>query len=109
MTSEIQALEITRSKDGVGFWIHVSPRSRRRWVGGTHGGALRVHVNSAPIEGRANDACRTSLAQALGVAPAAVTLEAGARARRKRVKVSGEAAALERRLWALAEADRNER
>ncbi len=90
------------------FWIHVTPRARHRRVGGTHGGALRVRVDAPPIEGRANDACCRTLAEALGVAASAVALEAGARGRRKRVRVTGEAAAVEQRLRSLAEADGNE-
>jgi uncharacterized protein (TIGR00251 family) len=112
LTSEIQALEILRSGDGVAFWVHVTPRARRRRVGGTHGGALRVHVAAPPADGRANEACCRALAEELGVAASAVALEAGARGRRKRVRVSGEIGAVEQRLRALAAgagSDRNER
>jgi len=108
LTNDFQALEIKRSRDGVAFWVHVTPRSRRRRVGGTHDGALRIRVDAPPVDGRANDACRRTLAEALGVAASAVSLEAGARGRRKRVRVTGEAAAVEQRLRALADADRNE-
>ena len=103
MTSGIQALELSRARDGVAFWIHVTPRSRRPRVGGTHGGALRVQVDAPPVEGRANAACRKALARALDVPASAVELEAAARGRRKRGHVMGDARAVEMRLRDLAE------
>ena len=94
---------ISQSPDGVAFWIHVTPRSRRERVGGTHGDALRVSVGAAPVEGAANAACVKALARALGVGSRAVELDPGSRSRRKRVEVVGEPGALARRLEALAE------
>jgi uncharacterized protein (TIGR00251 family) len=84
------------------FWIHVTPRARREAVGGRHGDALRVAVRAAPEAGRANAACVAALAAAFAVSRARVELEAGARGRRKRVRVAGDAAALERRFEELA-------
>ena len=93
---------ISQSSDGVAFWIHVMPRSRRERVGGTHGDALRVSVGAAPVKGAANAACVEALARALGVRSRAVELDPGSRGRRKRVKVVGEAGVLTRRLKELA-------
>jgi len=93
---------ILESSDGVAFWIHVTPRSRRERVGGTHGDALRVRVGAAPVKGAANAACVEALARALEVRSRAVELDPGSRSRRKRVKVVGEAGALARRLEELA-------
>jgi uncharacterized protein (TIGR00251 family) len=95
-------LRISQSPDGVAFWIHVTPRSRRERVGGRHGDALRVRVGTAPVEGAANAACVEALARALGVRSRAVELDPGSRSRRKRVKVVGEAGPLARRLEELA-------
>jgi uncharacterized protein YggU (UPF0235/DUF167 family) len=47
------------------LWIHVTPRARRKGVGGTHGGALRVAVFEAPVAGAANAACARALAARL--------------------------------------------
>jgi uncharacterized protein (TIGR00251 family) len=93
---------ISQSPDGVAFWIHVTPRSRRERVGGTHGDALRVRVGAAPVGGAANAACVEALARALGVRSRTVELDPGSRGRRKRVRVVGEAMALARRLQDLA-------
>jgi len=93
---------IDRSPEGVAFWIHVTPRSRRERVGGTHGDALRVRVGAAPLEGAANAACVKALARALRVRSSAVELDPGSRSRRKRVKVRGEAGVLAGLLEQLA-------
>lgn len=70
-------------------------------MGGSHGDALRVAVGEAPVEGAANAACVRALARAFGVKPAAVELDPGSRGRRKRVRIAGDAAALERRFEEL--------
>jgi uncharacterized protein YggU (UPF0235/DUF167 family) len=102
LTAPGAGLEIRRLPHGVGFWVHVTPRASRERVGGAHGGALRVAVREPPVEGEANAACARALARALGVGRAALTLDPGARGRRKRVEATGDPAALEARLRALA-------
>jgi uncharacterized protein (TIGR00251 family) len=87
---------------GLAFWIHVTPRARLEAVGGRHGDALRVAVREAPESGRANVAGVRALAEAFGVSRARVELELGAKGRRKRVRVTGDPAALERRFDELA-------
>jgi uncharacterized protein YggU (UPF0235/DUF167 family) len=86
----------------VAFWIAVHPRSRRPRVGGLQGDALRVAVAEPPLQGRANEACRRALAEALGVGRSAVEIDPAARSRRKRVQVAGDPAALEAALERLA-------
>ena len=74
---------------GVIVAVHVQPRAGRTHVAGRHGDALRIRVAAPPVEGRATEAARVALAEALGVAPAAVTLVAGERSRLKRFRVAG--------------------
>jgi hypothetical protein len=93
---------LSRAEAGLAFWIHVTPRARREAVGGRHGDALRVAVREAPESGRANAACVAALAEAFAVSRARVEIAAGARGRRKRVRVTGDPAALERRYEELA-------
>jgi hypothetical protein len=80
----------------------VTPRARRDAVGGRRGDALRVAVREPPEAGRANAACVAALARAFGVSRAEVALDPRASNRRKRVRVAGEPAALERRFTELA-------
>jgi uncharacterized protein (TIGR00251 family) len=89
---------------GLAFWIHVTPRARRTAVGGRRGDALRVAVTAAPEDGRANAACLSALAEAFGVRLRDVALRAGARGRRKRVEIAGDAESLASRLEMLAAA-----
>jgi uncharacterized protein (TIGR00251 family) len=94
--------ELARTKSGVAFWIHVSPRSRRPKVGGIHGDALRVAVSEPPIDGAANEGCAKALARALGVRRTAVALDPASTGRRKRVRIDGDFEALAERLLGLA-------
>jgi hypothetical protein len=55
---------------------------------------LKVRVAAAPSAGEANDALCRLLAKALGVAPRAVTLAAGATSRVKRLAVAGDSPTL---------------
>jgi uncharacterized protein (TIGR00251 family) len=89
-------------EDGLAFWIHVMPRARREAVGGRQGDALRVAVKAPPVGGKANAACVEALAEAFGVERRDVEIHSGARARRKRVRVTGETRALEEKLQKLA-------
>lgn len=74
---------------GVVISVVVQPRARRPSLAGEHGGALKVAVTAPALSGRANRALCELLATRLGVAPSAVTVVAGARARRKRLTVDG--------------------
>jgi len=102
VTSPAPELPVERREGAVLLWIHVTPRARRPGVGGLHGDALRVAVGAAPEAGHANDACIEALAQALDVRRGDVSLEAGARSRRKRMRIDGDPERLAKRLRALA-------
>jgi uncharacterized protein YggU (UPF0235/DUF167 family) len=69
--------------------VHVLARSGRTEIAGLHGDALKVRVTAAPVDGRATEAARVALADALGVPPSAVVLVAGERSRLKRFRVDG--------------------
>jgi uncharacterized protein (TIGR00251 family) len=70
--------------------VRVQPRApRSQIVGWRADGALSVRVAAPPVEGQANAALARLLAAALGLSPAAVTVEHGARGRDKLVKVAG--------------------
>ncbi|SCF41631.1 DUF167 domain-containing protein [Micromonospora mirobrigensis] len=67
--------------------VRVKPGSARARVGGRydgpHGPALVIVVNAPAVDGRATEAARRALADALGLRPAAVSLRAGAASRDK--------------------------
>ena len=106
MSDPADELRIDVLADGIGFYIHVTPRARRERIGGLHGDALRVAVQAPPIEGQANAACERALARALGVAKTAVGIRPGAKGRRKRVRVEGTPKALAARLLQVASESR---
>ena len=66
--------------------LRVQPRAARDELKAEPGG-LKLRLTAPPVEGRANRALTRYLAKALGVAPSAVEIEAGAAARDKRVRV----------------------
>ncbi|GII22098.1 DUF167 domain-containing protein [Planosporangium mesophilum] len=67
--------------------VRVKPGSSRTRVGGSHAGphgpALVVAVNTPAVDGRATEAARRALAEALGLRAAAVSLRIGAASRDK--------------------------
>ena len=69
--------------------VHVQPRAGTTAITGTHGDALKMRVAAPPVEGRATEAARRALADALGVPASAVALASGERSRVKRFRVSG--------------------
>jgi len=81
----------------------VVPRASADRVGPYAGGVLRVRVVRPPADGEANRSVLRLVADALGVAPSRLSLIAGARGRRKRVRVDGlDDAQLAHRLRALS-------
>jgi uncharacterized protein (TIGR00251 family) len=82
--------------------IRVQPRASSDAILGWQDGTLRVRVTAPPLEGAANLAVARLLARALRVAPSAVAVVHGARARDKRVRVAGlDAAEVRNRLDSL--------
>jgi len=79
--------------------VRLIPRAARAGLAGTRDGRLLVRVTAPPVEGAANEALVAVLAEACGVPPSAVRLEAGRRSREKRVSLPAAAA---ERLRAMA-------
>ena len=67
--------------------VRVKPGASRTRVGGCHDGpygpALVVAVGAPAVDGRATEAARRALAEALGVRPGGLTLRTGAASRDK--------------------------
>jgi uncharacterized protein len=85
--------------------VRVRPGAGRTRVGGRydgpHGAALIVAVGAPAVDGKATEAVRRALAEALGVRPGRVTLRLGATGRDKVFTVQSDGAEVARRLAAL--------
>jgi uncharacterized protein YggU (UPF0235/DUF167 family) len=85
--------------------VRVKPGSSRAKVGGRHEGpygpALVIAVNAPAVGGRATEAARRALADALRVRSSTVALRAGAESRDKLFHVGGDPPTLEARLRRL--------
>src|SRR5687768_4004298 len=82
--------------------VRVKPGAGRSRVGGRydgpHGAALVIAVAAPAVDGRATEAARRALAEALGMRPADVALRIGAASRDKVFAVTGPLPDVVRRL-----------
>jgi uncharacterized protein (TIGR00251 family) len=88
---------------GVELAVRLTPKGGRDAIDGIEHLAdgravLKVRVRAAPVDGAANTALLQVMARMLGVAPRDVELIAGATSRIKRLRISGDAAALTARV-----------
>ena len=67
--------------------VHVQPGAARTEVAGVHGDCLKIRLAARAIDGQANACLIDFLADALGVAKRAISIDAGLASRRKRVAV----------------------
>jgi len=101
----------TATADGVVVDVRLTPRGGRDAIEGMERRAdgravLKARVRVAPADGEANSALCRLIADALGIARRQVTVTAGATSRLKRIRLTGEPAALVRTLRRLASDDR---
>jgi uncharacterized protein (TIGR00251 family) len=82
-------ISIRDTPSGATFQVKVHPRARKNAVTGAVGDALKVALTAPPVEGRANEACITFLAEVLNVPRSSVTIAAGKSSRNKVILVSG--------------------
>ena len=71
------------------FKVRVMPRSSKECIVGIYEDALKIRLTAAPLEGKANEACRAFLAKTLGVPRSQVEIVSGHTSRNKVIKVSG--------------------
>jgi uncharacterized protein len=90
---------------GVVVAVRVKPGASRTRVGGSrpgpYGPALVVAVTAPAVDGRATEAARRALADALGVRASVVSLRTGAASRDKLFTVNGAEAGLTERVRVL--------
>ncbi len=86
-------IPIRDTASGVTFQVKVHPRAKKNAITGVVGDALKLALTAPPVEGRANEACITFLAEVLNVSRSSVTIAAGESTRNKVIVVSGLSAA----------------
>jgi uncharacterized protein (TIGR00251 family) len=95
----MERLPLAPVPGGVTVAVRLTPRGGRDALDGVAAGAdgrpvLRARVSAPPADGEANAALLALLARAFGVARRDLAIEAGAASRAKRVRVTGDPAAL---------------
>lgn len=63
--------------------LYVQPGAKRTEIVGIHEGALKIRLNTPPIEGRANKELLKYIAQIFKVPPSQVVLQRGDKSRHK--------------------------
>jgi uncharacterized protein len=82
-------IEFTEKDGTLIFSVRVIPRSSRSEIVGEYDGALKVKLNSPPVDGAANAELIKLLAKEFGVAPSQVEILNGQASRSKQIKVLG--------------------
>ena len=80
---------LTPTPLGTRLTLRVQPRAARNSVVGLHGQAIRIRLSAPPVDGEANEALVSFLANRLGVPAARVNLVRGHGSRDKVVEVTG--------------------
>jgi hypothetical protein len=71
------------------FAVRVIPRAGRTAIAGVRGDALAIRVAAAPVDGAANDALTTFLAELFSRPRRDITIVSGHASRDKRIAVAG--------------------
>ena len=74
---------------GLRLRIHAQPGAKRTAVAGIHGDALKIRIQAAPVDGKANAALLGFLAKTLQCSPSQLVLLKGEHSRRKLIGVNG--------------------
>jgi len=79
-----------KEKDGSAILtIHLQPRSSRNEVVAVHGGALKIRLTSAPVDGAANAMLIKFMSKRLGVPRSDIEIVSGEKSRKKVLSVEG--------------------
>jgi uncharacterized protein (TIGR00251 family) len=71
------------------FAVYIQPRASKTEVAGWHGDAIKIRLQSPPVDGAANDELMRFISKLLGVSRSAVSIVSGATGRRKRLSLEG--------------------
>lgn len=93
------SIRVEQSGQDVLLWVKAVPGSSRDAVAGALGDRLKVRVAAPPEGGKANEAICRVIAEALGVKPRQVVIDAGQASQEKVVRIaSASIAAVRKRL-----------
>ena len=80
---------VAETPEGAVISVRAQPRSSRPGLDAVAGGALKVRIKSAPVDGKANKELVETIAGAFGVAKSRVELKSGQASKTKRVLLRG--------------------
>ncbi len=69
--------------------LHVIPNAKIDKVVGEHGDAIKIKLRASAVEGKANTALRSFLAEKLSIPQRAIVLEHGEKSRDKVIRIDG--------------------
>jgi uncharacterized protein (TIGR00251 family) len=79
--------KIALHPDGIVLSIRVQPGARKNSINGVHDGALKVSVQAAPEDGKANDAIMELLKKSLGSKKNQIQMLSGQTSRNKKILI----------------------
>lgn len=71
------------------LFLHIQPGAKKNEIVGLHGDALKIRLAAPPVDGKANSALLSALADWLNLPKNALMLKSGQTSRRKVVRVKG--------------------
>ncbi|HVK55978.1 MAG TPA: DUF167 family protein [Burkholderiales bacterium] len=80
---------ITPSLDALTITVHAQPGAKRSEIVGLHGDSLKVRIAAPPVEGKANAALLSFIAEVFAVPTKQVRLLRGESARHKVIEIIG--------------------
>ncbi len=69
--------------------FHIVPNAKQNKVMGEHGDAIKIKLRAPAVEGKANAALRSFLAEVLNISEREIVLERGQKSRDKLVRIEG--------------------
>ncbi|MBK9315591.1 MAG: DUF167 domain-containing protein [Acidobacteria bacterium] len=82
-------IRFTSGDGDITFSVRVQPRASRSGVAGEMDGALKVRLNSPPVDGEANDELVRLLAKIFSIPRARISLLSGQTSRSKLIRLEG--------------------
>lgn len=83
MTSPLQQEAVSAVTGGVRLRVHAQPGAKKTEVSGFHGDAVKIRIQSPPVDGKANDELIRFLADKLDLARSKISLLSGQTSRAK--------------------------